>query len=557
MSKKKYSFITFSFIYFAAVFVLCLAAAVIGRATSDSVTIYQGNGSDMAGLEFKKGIYTIDVDYVSDCYGMVTVSPSSEIDQWGAFYANAFMPDYTNHSSSTIYVNQEGARFDIGVFPVEEGSFNIGNVSVTRNGTLSATYNALKLLGFLIVLYIVIVVVWLLRSNEYSKNRRIITTGLLMLTFVSMIGFMESYIPGGQDVEFHLARISSIANGLRSGSFPVRIYDNFANDYGYPLGVLYGDLFLYPSAILHILGMPLWKSYVFYVVLISALTGVISWYCFSKMTGDLNIGFIGSVIYTLSIWRLNDVYIRAAAGEYAAMAFLPFIVLGFYQLLSDIDEKKNNSTFLYFVVGYFGVIQTHMLTSVTVTVFLVIIGLCMCKRILKVSKVLLVLKAAGVALLANLCFIVPMLDYYRTFDLTVEHQSTNIQSQGAYLSQLFSTTGNYNNGASVSITDSYGISGEMPLGIGLSMLLIMIVLALVLFTNPKNKYKTVLVVCGGVSVISLWMSTCYFPYDLISRRLGILAKIINRVQFPWRYSVITTLALTVAAVFLLNLKVVQ
>lgn len=552
MEKKKLGLKKFSLIYFAAVIAVCLLAAIIGRATSGSVYVYQGDGSNMTGMELSKGVYSIDVDYVSDCYGMVTVNPSSELDQWGAFYANAFMPDYTNHVTSTIYVNQSGARFDIGVYPVAEGSFNVSNVSVVRSGSLSATYNALRLLGFLIVLYLVIVVIWILRSKEYGKNRRVITTGLLLLIFVSMIGFMESYIPGGQDAEFHLARIASLSDGLRSGSFPVRIYDNFANDYGYPLGVLYGDLFLYPSAILHVLGMPLWKSYVFYVVLMSALTAVISWFCLGEMTEDLNIGFVGSVIYTLSIWRLNDIYIRAAAGEYGAMAFLPLIVLGFYQLFRDTQEKKNRRTFLYLVVGYFGVIQTHMLTSITVTVFLVVIGLCLCKRILKMSKIILVLKAAGVALLANLCFIVPMLDYYGTFDLTVEHQTTNIQSQGAYLSQLFSTAGNYNDGISASIADSYGISGEMPLGIGLSMLLILIVLILVVLTDPKSKYRTTFIVSGVVSLISLWMSTCYFPYDFISRKLSFLARIINRVQFPWRYSVITTFALTVAAVFLLK-----
>ena len=92
------------------------------------------------------------------------------------------------------------------------------------------------------------------------------------------------------------------------------------------------------------------------------------------MAGDLNVGFVGSVIYTLSIWRLNDVYIRAAAGEYAAMAFLPLIVLGFFQLFSDEEEKRKRRTFIYLVLGYFGVIQTHMLTSITVTVFLAVVG---------------------------------------------------------------------------------------------------------------------------------------------------------------------------------------
>ncbi len=549
---KIQNFKVFSLIYAILTFILCGIIMISSLISSKSKLMYEGDGSDLAVMPYEKGVYAIEVDYTSDCYGMVVVTPASDLDQWGASYANAFMPDYSNHVTSYLYVNQSGSQFEISVNPVQGDSyFAISHITVVRMGMRSATYESIRLFGVMLIIYLIISVIIILKKKDSNNNCAYLIVGLFLLTFISMIGFMQSYIPGGQDTEFHLARIASIAEGLNSGSFPVRIYSNFINDYGYPLGIMYGDLFLYPSAILHFLGMPLWETYVFYVAMISALTSAISCYSFGKMIDNWKIGLIGSVIYTLSIWRLNDVYIRAAAGEYAAMAFLPLVILGFYQLFSDKEDVDARKTFLYLGTGYFGLIQTHMLTSIVTTVFLVIIGLCLCKRVLYVNKILLIIKSATTAILANLCFIIPMLDYYKTYDLSVEHQSTNIQSQGAYLSQLFMTTGDYT-GPSSAITDSYGIQGEMPLGIGLSMLLILAVLILVIFIDPNSRYRKVFNVCCVVAIVSIWMSSCYFPYDYISRNIGFVARIINRVQFPWRYSVVTTITLTVAAVFLLK-----
>lgn len=548
-----------SLIYWGIAFLGCVLLFVSDAFFSGSKVMYDGDGSDLSILSYERGVYAIDVDYSSDCYGMISLTPSSDLDQWGASYKNAFMPDYSNHVTSYLYINQSDSQFEIAIYPVQESdSFNVSHVCVVRMRVRSAVYRAFRMFVCFLVIYLISYVIFELRKGTKDKNNinnRLLIFGMFLLTLISMMGFMQSYIPGGQDAEFHLARIASIAEVISSGSFPVRIYPCFVNDYGYPLGIMYGDMFLYPSALLHLIGMPLWKSYVFYVAMISAITVIIANYSFGEMTGDRNIGFIGSVIYTLSIWRLNDVYIRAAAGEYAAMAFLPLVVLGFYKLFSNIDEddkkRDDNKVLLYLVIGYFGLIQTHMLTTIITTVFLSVIGIALCRRILVKSKLMLILKSAGIAFLANLCFIIPVIDYYRSYDLAVEHQSVNIQDQGAYLSQLFMTGGLFS-GGSYSLQESYGINGEMPLGIGLTMLIILGILLFVIIIDNKNKYRTILGICGVVAMISIWMSTCYFPYDFIARRIGFLARIINRVQFPWRYSVITTMALSVASVFLIK-----
>ncbi|MBQ9332811.1 MAG: hypothetical protein IJS12_00565 [Lachnospiraceae bacterium] len=555
MIGKLLRFRNFSLLYLCSALLIALLTAVVGFSVSSEETVYEGDGNTMESVEYSPGIYAIEVDYVSDCYGMIQVIPEGERDLWSVDHSIAFMPDYTNHAASLFRVDQDGVSISVSILPVQEdAAFFVENVVIVRRRMMSATYNALKIMFAALIIYGIAAFVYAVLDKETERNKKLLFMGIILLWFVSMFGFMQGYLPGGQDADFHLTRIAGIADGIRSGHFPVRMYMDFANDYGYPLGIMYGDLFLYPSAILHMMGLPLWQCYVFYVGYISLLTAIISCYAFSRMTGNMNIGFAGSVLYTLSAWRLNDVYLRAAAGEYAAMAFLPLIALGFFEVFSrhDTDDSESDRrAFLVLVTGYFGVIQTHMLSSIIITVFLVVIGLILIRRVLSPARILLILKSAAVAFAANLAFIIPMVDYYLSHDLAVEDQTINIQTQGAYWSQLFSTTGNMLLG-SKAITDSIGIYEDMPLGMGIGLLFVLFGCLMVLLVDRECRYKLIFGICSATAVVSLWMSTCYFPYDFIARRLTFVGRIIGRVQFPWRYLVVTTLSLTIAGVFLLK-----
>ena len=552
MIRQKFNFKTFSLVYLFTIILISLLTVAIVYASSTKKVVYEGNGGMIEACEYSPGIYAVEVDYDSDCEGIIQVTPEGERNLWSVDHSVAYMRDYANHAKSLFRVDQDGGRISVSIYPVQEDlKFSLERVVIVRKRLASATYSALRILFAALILYAIAAFVYSALNKAMDRNKKLLFMGIFLLWFVSMFGFMEGYLPGGHDVDFHLTRIAGLADGIRSCHFPVRIYMDYVNDYGYPLGIMYGDLFLYPSAILHILGLPLWQCYVFYVGYISLMTAIISCYAFTQMTENTNIGFIGSALYTLSAWRLNDVYIRAAAGEYAAMAFLPLIVLGFFNVFSSDGKEKDRKAFIYLVIGYFGVIQTHMLSSVIITVFLVVLGLIMIKRILSRSKIFLIIKSAVAAFLVNLAFIVPLLDYYMSHDLIVEDQDIRIQTHGAYWSQLFSTRGNMLRG-SMTVADSIGICDDMPFGMGLGLLFVLFGVLIVLLVDRECRYRLVLGICGVVAVVSLFMSTCYFPYDFIAGNLTFVGRIIGSVQFPWRYLVIVTLSLTIAAVFLLK-----
>ena len=104
-----------------------------------------------------------------------------------------------------------------------------------------------------------------MKTMLYPTWRKRISGFLLfVIWFIADIPFMMSYLPvatTGHDLIFHLYRIEGIAQGLIEGQFPVRMQTVQAAGYGYPVSIMYGDIFLYPVALLVILGMSINNAY--------------------------------------------------------------------------------------------------------------------------------------------------------------------------------------------------------------------------------------------------------------------------------------------------------
>ncbi len=88
---------------------------------------------------------------------------------------------------------------------------------------------------------------------------------------------------------------------------------------------MYGDAFLYFPAILHLCGLSVTASYKVFVLLVNVFT---AYYAFSRIFANKSIGVIASLLWTLSLYRLECIYLRAAVGEYSALSFLPLVALG-------------------------------------------------------------------------------------------------------------------------------------------------------------------------------------------------------------------------------------
>lgn len=149
----------------------------------------------------------------------------------------------------------------------------------------------------------------------------------------------------------------------------------------------------------------------------------------------------------LAPYRLTNLYVRAAVGEYLAMMFLPFIVMGVYlvfvnssqrgALKSGADPSKDVRTpnagrfgWLWVSIGIAGVVYSHILTTSFVLIFCLVaavIGL-----VFRPSRwaVLQMGKCVLCTLLLSAAFVTPFLDFMATNDLQMSQ--FGLEDQIAY-----------------------------------------------------------------------------------------------------------------------------
>lgn len=176
----------------------------------------------------------------------------------------------------------------------------------------------------------------------HTLRGRYIAMALVGIGVFACLPLGLGYLTYGHDLSIHLSRIEGLKAGLLAGQFPVRMDPAIINEKGYPFSLMYSDVFLYPAAVLRILGFSLQTSYKVYVASITAATVGITFYALRKMFRSDCAALLGTALYTLSFYRLTNVFVRAAVGEYTAMAFLPLVVYGLWRIYrqSPADGKK-------------------------------------------------------------------------------------------------------------------------------------------------------------------------------------------------------------------------
>lgn len=73
---------------------------------------------------------------------------------------------------------------------------------------------------------------------------------ILLLTASAFFFIMKKGILFGDDRNFNLNRLVGIAEGFKAGQFPIKYYNHMYSGHAYFNPIFYGDLFLYPFALL-------------------------------------------------------------------------------------------------------------------------------------------------------------------------------------------------------------------------------------------------------------------------------------------------------------------
>ena len=376
------------------------------------------------------------------------------------------------------------------------------------------------------------------------SRRRIVILFIATISAICTFPLLTSSIPISHDIPFHLARIQSIADGLRAGVFPVRLFDAQAFGFGYPTGMCYPDLLLYLPSLLVALGCGLWFAYTLFVLCVNVATAVIAYRAFSAVFRSRRIGLACCTLWTLSPYRLCDILLRASVGEYLSLMFVPLLVLGLWRLFLD-ERSAPGSGWLTLAIGATGIVLSHVLSVVLFMppCLIALVPLILWRR--KNGWLLGIAKAAGLSILLCVGFLLPFLSYYTGHDLGVKHFSNGCYGDSLEPAQLLEAFLPMK-GWSGSITSA--LDNEMPMGAGWCLMLGLPAAALVLFVpfvrnEEYDRHRRWIALFSIGTIVTLFMTTFRFPWNYDGPVFGVIIQALSVIQFPWRLIGVASLML--------------
>ncbi|MDE7429233.1 MAG: hypothetical protein K2N00_08235, partial [Lachnospiraceae bacterium] len=298
---------------------------------------------------------------------------------------------------------------------------------------------------------------------------------------------------------------------------PVNILPDGLQNNGY-LNAMYPYLFLYIGAFLRICRVSLGFSYKTLIFLANLGSAVCAYTAVRSMVRSRRSVLLAVVLYTLMPYRFTNILSRGDLGETLALIFWPLVIAGLYHVIMG-EQKK----WYYLVIGFTGILQSHILSATFVVAFCVLTVLFYCVRIVREKRYVGLLKAAGLSVLLNAWYIVPFLYYYFNEDL-----SKDVLRWSGYFEQSINLS---------NMIQSISLYNKQYFSLGLALLGCLGIGVIYLLCERRDKmtkedgYLLYLLVMG-ISLV--FMTTGYFPSRALMAN-GFFENIFTMLQFPWRF----------------------
>ncbi|KRN29330.1 hypothetical protein IV38_GL000213 [Lactobacillus selangorensis] len=343
--------------------------------------------------------------------------------------------------------------------------------------------------------------------KNWLKQRRTALATVLFLTAVAtaatviFLHHLNLIIATG-DLTFHLSRIQGLTTILHS---PVN-FETF-NHHGYGVNWFYPSLTLLPAAFFEALTQRLVLSYTLYIWIVNLATIGIAAYCGTRFWRNRTSGVLFALFYLFANYRLSNFFYRADLAEGTAMAFLPLVFLGAYELFWG--TGRPNSGWKLLTVGMVGILYTHLLTAFLCILLLLCLTL---GALFTRRRPIRTILSEGIKAVS--CTALITLPFWGPFLREMSFQKLNHPAFNQLLAQALDPTTTLKAAALNQLDQSnLGLLG-------------LIAITLPLFT--LRKWPAAAKWSYGISLVLAFLTTNLFPWQWLQNTPLVY------LQFPWR-----------------------
>ena len=477
-----------------------------------------GRYAVVGSYSFQKGRYTLQITYACREESILKIKNGNDI------IKTVKMPGMQSEMSVDFDLYKPADDFKLEFCYSGRESIQLKNIKI-RSDRLFYIDSVVS--GLAVVL--IFATLLFFRIKNEMPNLRMLILG--MVVFIVSLPLFSGHYIGGFDLGFHLMRIEGIRDGLLDGQFPVVIYPAAKSGHGY-LGALYPSLFIYIPAILRFIHLSEPAAYNIFMILINIFTGWSMFVSVKHISDSENTAVFSSAIYLLMPFRIYNIYTGAEVGAVLGMAFYPLAVWGIYEIASG-DHKK----WPVLTLAFTGLIGSHVLSTLFMTVFCVIICIFYAKEFLSETKRLTsLIKAAVCGIAVNLYFLVPFLYYQQGL-----RYNDVLRGKDPYQYML-------------TPAELFGLAPRdtlFPSAGAVTTVLMLACLIFVFHSNINDREKTpsisrFLSFMTIAAVMSLICVTPLFPWNAL-KKLESIWYLIKIIQLPWRLIGVAGVLLAMAA----------
>ena len=341
--------------------------------------------------------------------------------------------------------------------------------------------------------------------------RRFYPLLLGMLVLIGLLPLLMPGMPGGHDMYYHFSRLHTMCVNFRLGEIPSMINHEALGNHGYATGLFYPDLFLYPAALLMLCGLGIVAAYKLLIVVWVLATAYSAYFCAGKLSRSHFGAFAAALLYTWSSYLATDIFTRAALGEFLVFAFMPWIILGLYEIIFGRPER-----FFYFSLGFLGVIYSHNLSLLMLAAICAVVIAFNALRFLREPRRLLYLAISPLpAVLAGCASLVPMFEQFAHIDFIIKaEKNEQILEQCIPFLKLF--------------LEFPASKREIWIPPGIGVIFFIVAVQRFRLSSKRTAgeiFRDILLISGAACLL---MATDMPPWKGVFKPLAVI-------QFPWRF----------------------